>query len=389
MSTDGTLTAARRHLRRPSGISLVAVWLVVLAALYLRWSASVTWNFVDLTDFYYGGVSVLDGVDVYAPRPGVLAFNYPPFAAVAFVPLAVIGLSASKVAFTAATLLAYAVCLIAVRRALGVRWATTILLGVAGLALEPVVRTLVLGQVGIILMALVLADCFLMPARFRGLLVGIAAGIKLTPALFVVYFLLRRDWRAAAIATATGAATVVVGWLAAPGSSQGYWLGGFDKFDRFGDLAFSPVNQSVRSFVSRVAPDTPPWVMWTAIAAAAVLALSAAVLQARRGQWTSVALSLAGATLLLSPISWTHHWVWVVPTLVALVHGRHRVAAAVIALVFYVAPMWAVPETGPLSAAQLLLAYAYLWVAVALLLTSGATALSNRRRSAPTQVGAS
>lgn len=386
MTTDGTLTAPRRHLRRPPGISLVAVWLVVLAALYLRWSASVTWNFVDLTDFYYGGVSVLDGVDVYAPRPGVLAFNYPPFAAVAFVPLAVIGLSASKVAFTAGTLIAYAVCLIAVRRAVGARWATTILLGVAGLSLEPVVRTLVLGQVGVILMALVLADCFLMPARFRGLLVGIAAGIKLTPALFVVYFLLRRDWRAAAIASAAGAATVAVGWIAAPGSSQGYWLGGFDKFDRFGALAFSPVNQSVRSFVSRAAADAPPWVMWAVIAAAAVLALSTAVLQARRGHWTSVALSLAGATLLLSPISWTHHWVWVVPTLVALVHLRHLVAAAIIGLVFYVAPMWTVPETGPLTAAQLLVAYAYLWVAVLLLLASAATALTNRRRSGPTQI---
>ncbi|WP_235506817.1 glycosyltransferase 87 family protein [Terrabacter sp. Root181] len=362
---------------------------MVLAALCVRWNASVTWNFVDLTDFYYGGVSVLDGVDIYASRPGVLAFNYPPFAAVAFVPLAAIGLSASKIAFTAATLIAYSVCLIAVRKAVGARWDITILLGAAGLALEPVVRTLVLGQIGVILMALVLADCFLMPARFRGLLVGIAAGIKLTPALFVVYFLLRRDWRAAAIAPAAGAATVAVGWLAAPASSQGYWLGGFDKFDRFGDLAFSPVNQSVRSFVSRAAPEAAPAVMWAAIAAAAVLALAAAVLQARRDHWAGVGLSLAGATLLLSPISWTHHWVWVVPTLVALVHARHLIAAGFMALVFYVAPMWAIPETGPLTAIQLLLAYAYLWVAIALLTASAASALALRRRSDPTEIGAS
>ncbi|WP_020145237.1 glycosyltransferase 87 family protein [Terracoccus sp. 273MFTsu3.1] len=361
-------------------MGVVIGWMFVISAVYLRWSASVTWNFVDLTDFYHGGLSVLDGVDIYAPRPGVLAFNYPPFAAVAFVPLAIIGLSASKVAFTAATLIAYVLSLVAIRRALDARWGTILLLGTAGLALEPVVRTLVLGQIGVILMGLVLADLFLVPARFRGVLIGLAAGIKLTPAVFILYFALRRDWRATGLAMGTGAATVVVGWAAASGSSSSYWLGGFDKFDRFGELAFSPVNQSVRSFVSRVAPGAPDWVLWVAIAAAATLAFSAAVLQGRRDCWGDMALSLAGATLLLSPISWTHHWVWVVPTLVALVHSHRLVAAAFIALVFYVAPMWAVPESGPLTAAELLLGYAYLGVAVVLLATAITAPLTRHRR---------
>lgn len=381
MAAQGTLISPRRRLRPPPGAALVGGWMVVAAALYLRWNASATWNFVDLTDFYFGGVSVLDGVDIYAPRPGVLAFNYPPFAAVTFVPLGVIGLPASKVVFTTATLVAYVVSLVAIRRAVGARWAATILVGAAGLALEPVVRTLVLGQIGIILMGLVLADLFLVPARFRGVLIGLAAGIKLTPAVFILYFALRRDWRATGLAMGTGAATVVVGWLAASTSSHSYWLGGFDKFDRFGELAFSPVNQSVRSFVSRVAPGAPDWVLWVAIAAAAALAFSAAVFNGRRGTWGNVALSLAGATLLLSPISWTHHWVWVVPALVALVHSRRRVAATFIALVFYVAPMWAVPESGPLTAVQLLLGYAYLGAAVVLLTTAITSPMTRHRRS--------
>lgn len=387
MAAQGTLIAAKRRLRPPPGSEVVVGWMVVAAALYIRWSASATWNFVDLTDFYYGGVSVLEGVDVYAPRPGVLAFNYPPFAAVAFVPLGIVGLSVSKVVFTMATLVAYVVSLVAIRRALGARWTTTILLGAAGLALEPVVRTLVLGQIGIILMGLVLADLYLMPARFRGVLIGLAAGIKLTPAVFVLYLVLRRDWRGTVLAITTGTATLAVGWLAASGSSQRYWLGGFDKFDRFGDLAFSPVNQSVRSFVSRVAPAAPGWVLWVAIAAAAAVAFSAAVLHQRRGYWTGVALSLAGATLLLSPISWTHHWVWVVPTLGALVHSRRLVVAASIALAFYVAPMWAVPETGPLTAGQLLFAYAYLYCAIGLLLGSAAIAFADLRPSLLSRVG--
>ncbi len=386
MVAAGRLIAAKDGLRRPHGAGAVISWMVVVAALYVRWNASATWNFVDLTDFYYGGVSVLDGVDVYASRPGVLAFNYPPFAAAAFVPLGLLGLPAAKVVFTAATLIVYVVSLVAIRRALQARWATTALLGAAGLALEPVVRTLVLGQIGVILMGLVLADLFLMPARFRGVLIGLAAGIKLTPAIFVLYFVLRRDWRGASLTTATGAATVAVGWLAASGSSQRYWLGGFDKFDRFGDLAFSPVNQSVRSLVSRIAPNSPDVVLWGAIAAAAALALSTAILQARRGSRAGVALALAGATLLLSPISWTHHWVWVVPMLVVLVHRRHIVSAVAIALVFYVAPMWTVPDSGPLTTTQMLLAYAYLWVAVILMVASIATVLAERRRLATTQV---
>ncbi|GAA2490438.1 glycosyltransferase 87 family protein [Terrabacter carboxydivorans] len=376
---QGTLTAAGHVQRRQPGIGITIGWMVVATALYLRWRASATWNYVDLTDFYHGGLSVIDGVDIYAPRPGVLAFNYPPFAAVAFVPLGLVGLTASKIAFTVATLVAYLVSLVAIRRALGAHWSPVLLVGAAGLSLEPVVRTLVLGQIGVILMGLVLADLFLVPARFRGVLIGLAAGIKLTPAAFVVYFVLRRDWRAAAVSAATGATTIGIGWLAAPASSRAYWLGGFDKFDRFGDLAFSPVNQSVRSFVSRVVPTGPGWPLWVAVAVAAALTLSTALLHARWEQRAWAALSLAGATLLLSPISWTHHWVWVVPTLVALIHRRQLLAAAVIALVFYVAPMWAVPETGPLSAVQVLLAYCYLSVAAVLLLTSLAKALVDRR----------
>lgn len=379
MAEPSTLTAPRGGLRRRPDVALVVSWMVVTAALYLRWNASATWNLVDLTDFFHGGLSVLQGIDVYDPKPGVLAFNYPPFAAVTFVPLALVGLSTSKILFTLMTLVGYVVSLIAVQRALEARWATVILLGAAGLALEPVVRTLVLGQVGVILMGLVLADLFLVPTRYRGVLTGIAAGIKLTPALFVLYFVLRRDWRATVVASTTGAVTIGIGWLAAPGSSRAYWLGGFDKFDRFGELAFSPVNQSVRSFVSRVAPGGPGWLLWVAIAAAAALALAATLVHGSRGQWIGVALSLAGATLLLSPISWTHHWVWVVPTMIALVHRRRLITATAVALVFYLAPMWAVPETGPLTGIQFLLAYSYLWVALGLLLISGAMTWVGRR----------
>ncbi len=367
MSTDVT-TPTPRTAVGPRAFRLVIGWMLVAGALYLRWMPTGSWNFVDLTDFFYGGVSVREGVDLYAPRPGVLAFNYPPFAGAAFVPLVLLGLPVAKVAFTAATVIAYAVCIIAIRRAAQLSWGTALLVAAAGLALEPVVRTLVLGQIGIILMALVLADLFLVPPRLRGVLIGIAAGIKLTPALFVLFFVLRRDWKSAGRAAGTGLATVAVGWLASPESSRRYWLGGFDKLDRFGDLAFTPVNQSLTSFVARTTGHSSGATLWVALGVGGAVAVASAVVLARRGRWPAVAMTIAGATLLLSPISWTHHWVWVVPTLGLLVAARQFVATALVLVLFYVAPMWLVPQTGHLSAVQVVLAYAYLLGAVLLML---------------------
>ena len=217
MPIDVTPASRRGSTGISRKLGVATLVMVAGAALYLRWGHAPAWNFVDLTDFYYGGVSVLDGVDLYASRRGVLAFNYPPFAGVAFVPLAIIGLGAAKAAFTGLTLAAYVVSLAAIRRAVEIPWSTTLLVGLVGLSLEPVVRTLVLGQIGVILMALVLADLFSVPPRFRGLLIGLAAGIKLTPAVFVLWFVLRRDWASVARAAAATFATVAVGWVVAPG----------------------------------------------------------------------------------------------------------------------------------------------------------------------------
>ena len=123
--------------RRSTGISrklgFAPLVMVAGAALYLRWGHAPAWNFVDLTDFYYGGVSVLDRVDLYASRRGVLPFNYPPFAGVAFVPLAVIGLGAAKATFTGLTLTCYVVSLAAIRRAVEIPWSSTLLVGLVGL----------------------------------------------------------------------------------------------------------------------------------------------------------------------------------------------------------------------------------------------------------------
>ncbi len=369
MATQVTTRASPTPtVRVPPGFARVAGGLVVVAALYLRWRSAGAWNFVDLEDFFYGGSSVMDGSDVYAARPGVLPFNYPPFAAVAFVPLALVGLPVAKVLFTAATLGAYAASLTAVRRSAEISWGAIVFVGLLGLSLEPVVRALVLGQIGVILMALVLTDLFLVPPRFRGVLIGVAAGVKLTPALFVLCLVVRRDWASVGRAAGAALATIGIGWLAAPQSSQRYWLGGFDKLDRFGDLAFTSVNQSLTSFVARLVGSPSSPLLWAACVAAAALTVAVVTNLVRRGDWLGVTLAVAGATLMISPISWTHHWVWAVPLIAHLVGAGRVFIAAAVAIVTFAAPMWWVPETDALSVGQLILSYAYLLGCIALML---------------------
>jgi alpha-1,2-mannosyltransferase len=339
--------------------------MVVAGALWLRWWGVTDWNFIDLRDFVQGGRSVLEGGDVYGSHPGVLAFNYPPFGAVVFVPLAVIGLSAAKAVISVASLFSYAVIVSISARATRVPVVAVWLVALGGLALEPVTRTLILGQVNLILVAAVLVDIFVLPRRYRGVLIGIAAGVKLTPGLFALYYVLKRDWMAATRAALTGALTVACAWLAAPAASLHYWLGGMDKLDRFGLTALTPANQSLRAVLVRVlgVENPPSGVVYLAAAAALGLALLAAHRQLRDGHELAAVTCLAVGALLVSPITWTHHWVWVVPALMVMVQRGKRVAAWATAAVFYFSPMFALP-TGHLrelgySPAQLLVSATY------------------------------
>ena len=73
-------------------------------------------------------------------------------------------------------------------------------------------------------MTLVIADC--VPRRTpwpRGLLLGLGIALKLTPAVFLLYFLLRRDNRAALTALASFAGATLVGFALAWSDSWEYW----------------------------------------------------------------------------------------------------------------------------------------------------------------------
>src|SRR5262249_8401015 len=138
---------------------------------------------------------------------------------------------------------------------------------VVALVLEPVLSTFDFGQVNLALTALVVMDC-LAVRRFRGVLVGLAAAIKLAPAVFVVYFLVKRDGRGWAASAASFVGFAMLGFLLAPNDSRKYWFGVVLDPSRIGGLAYMD-NQSIRGVLHRIHPlpvtETLLWLVLTAL----------------------------------------------------------------------------------------------------------------------------
>ncbi len=186
------------------------------------------------------------------------------------------------------------------------------------LLLEPARSTLDFGQVNLLLMALVVADCLTEKPKWRrGMLVGIAAAIKLTPAAFVLYFLIRRDYKAAATAAVTGAAATALSFLVLPTTSIKYWFGGMGNVEGLSGSAFH-TNQSIQAVLARFEIHKPLFtVLWLAFGAA-LLALVVVAMR-RAADFPPLALAInAVFMLLVSPISWSHHWIWIAPALLAM-----------------------------------------------------------------------
>jgi alpha-1,2-mannosyltransferase len=252
------------------------------------------------------------------------------------------------------------------RREWRTRLGGTLLAAAAALLTEPVFRTMYLGQVNLLLMALIIGDLGQSDdRRFKGVATGIAAGIKLVPLVFIPYLLLTRRFRAAAVAASAFAATVVIGFVVVPGDSTDWWLHGLFFADgRTGFVGWGG-NQSLRAILTRFAGSIDGATVGWAVAAliAAVIGLASAVLLDRAGHAMLAILATALVGLLDSPISWDHHWVWVVPGMMATAcyasrawrEGRRRAArwcaalAGALLLIFAAWPgaLWSVPVTGP------------------------------------------
>jgi len=351
----GVLTQARRWAGRIAmspdlrGARVAAVLVGTVALLvYVLPGLSAPaahWPLWDVRVYWWGGLqAAAGGGALYAPG-APFSFTYPPFAALVFAGATSVGVL--KVVLTAGSVVALVVLCGQSLSAAGVRLRAETIFLVTALALLtwPVAYTLHLGEVNLILAVLIGAD-LLRPrdgSWWQGIGTGLAAGIKLTPLIFVAYLLLTGRVRAAATAAFTFALTVAAGFVALPGRSRTFWLGGvFYNQSRIGNPA-NPSDQSLSGAVARLAgTGDPPQTWWLVAALAAGLAgLTVAVWAHRRGYRLPGFLCCALTGLLVSPISWTHHWVWVVPLLVWLATAAWRqrsglllLAAAAAAAVF-------------------------------------------------------
>jgi alpha-1,2-mannosyltransferase len=300
-----------------------------------------------------------------------LKFTYTPFAAlffafVSFVPWSLLPRLSQAVNLVA--LLAATWCTMGALgyRDLRVRAGGALLGAAAGLLTEPVFRTMYLGQINLILMALIIWDLSQPDSRkWKGIATGFAAGVKLVPLIFIPYLLLTRKFRQAAVALASFLGTVILGFVILPGDSKDWWLHGlFIQDGRTGFVGWGG-NQSMRAIATRLAGSineaTVPWVV--AVLVVTVLGLLCAAMLDRAGHTMLGLLTVALVGLLDSPISWDHHWVWVVPGMMVAVHyavrawraGRRRgafgCAALAVGMLLVFAPwpgsLWSVHTTGP------------------------------------------
>jgi alpha-1,2-mannosyltransferase len=292
---------------------------------------------LDLDVYRIGVTTWLRGGDLYGKLPETAAgialpFIYPPISAVVMVPMAAVPFSVASMTLTVLTIALVAVTMVLTLSSLGLSGNWLALLPVV-LVLEPMRSTLDYGQINVILMVLVVADCLAGKPRWpRGALVGLAAALKLTPAAFVLFFLLRRDWKALIVAGVSFVTATSAAFLLAWDESVEFWTDAvFSTGEKVGvDYV---ANQSILGVLTRL---DATW-LWP-LAAAAVTAL--AVLGMRRAQPAFALAVNAVAMLLVSPISWSHHWVWCLPILLAFfVHGLTTLAVTG-AIVFVAAPHW-------------------------------------------------
>lgn len=300
-----------------------------------------TYYRLDLDVYRIGGQVFADGGDLYGRLPPIstgttLPFTYPPIAAALFSPLSAVSLEAASIFLTVLSLTLLMVTIVATSTSLGlaprslVWWSAGAVFAVSVLVLEPVVSTLDYGQINIVLMAFVALDCLPKKTPWpRGVLIGLVAAVKLTPAVFVLFFLLRKDFRAAAISFLSFAAFTAIGFALTWTDSVTYWTDTIVDSDRIGGPAYPP-NQSITGVLARLGlEEMPRSVLWIALSAVVLAIATVAMRKAFAAGETALALTTnAMFGLLVSPVSWSHHWVWAVPFVLVLgVLGYRRRSA--------------------------------------------------------------
>ncbi|MET8424053.1 mannosyltransferase [Nocardia sp. NPDC004860] len=305
-------------------------------------------NFVDLHVYVDGSANLFGGnlydyTDSSKTPDFPLPFTYPPFAALVFYPLHFLPFAVVAIGWLLATVAAlFGVVWLALEMMVGREamrersWRTAAVAWTAiGMWLEPVRSTFDYGQVNVFLV--LLAMIAVRSARWwvSGTLVGVAAGIKLTPAVTGLYFAARKRWFTAIWSAVVFFGTILLTYLFAPGETNKYFRELLGDAHRIGPVG-SATNQSLRGALSRLlGHDVVSGPVWIAAAlVTAVLAFFAwRALDSDDRLGTLIIVQLFG--LMVSPISWSHHWIWLLPVILWLCYGPLRQAAGARVLAGY------------------------------------------------------
>ncbi|GAA4233678.1 hypothetical protein GCM10023075_50510 [Streptosporangium album] len=368
----------------PLALLLIAV---AVAPLVLQWLSNVDdQRLVDLDVYRTGGEAILSGRPVYdfvTPAPQLLPFTYPPIAALLATPLAMMSWPAAQWVWTALVFVTLAVSVghgfrallgpsvpyrdILGRTVLGRRPAdpeTPVRTGGLGLPmafallmvactyLMPIRDQVRFGQVDILLVALCLADCVARrPAWPRGMLIGLATAVKLTPGVFLIYLLVTgfgpgarpEQRRTFFMAVFTAALLTLLPFLVIPADAADFWFHALLDPERLGANA-ATTNQSMRGMLIRLyLPDSLTSLLWLALVAAVAWYGFRHARRALLDGHVVTGVALVGLmAVLLSPVAWIHHLAWVVVVLGALAGDGSdpvRVRVAVGVWLFYVVPV--------------------------------------------------
>ena len=271
--------------------------LTLAAVVWAGWRllGHVTYR-IDIDVYRMGGRAWLDGQPLYADgamfetQVGLeLPFTYPPLAAIAFAPFALLPLSVAGAAITVTTFVLLIVSTVMVLTRLDVWpqssmtaeppwlrrcWLAAALVAPAVVYLEPIRANFDFGQINVVLMTLVIADCVPRKTPWpRGVLLGVAIALKLTPAVFLLYFVLRRDTRALIVSVASAVVATLVGFAFAWRDSWEYWTDTVRNTDRIGTATLN-TNQNIAGALARLGlGEGERFVLWT-LACFAVLGVT-------------------------------------------------------------------------------------------------------------------
>ncbi|GHJ12353.1 hypothetical protein TPA0908_03480 [Micromonospora sp. AKA38] len=331
---------------------------IVAAVSYAAWLAigafGRPYNFFDMKIYHGAVLWWANGNELYdfvAPST-TLGFTYPPFAGLVMLPMSWLPVDAAGFVNALASIAALAVVLAALLRPIVDRlgWSLWFTVGIAtplAVAIEPSRETLGYGQVNLLLFALIMADLvglrwrakrgthhetaesplarFLYSGAWAGVGIGLATAVKLTPALFIGYLMLTRQWRAAWIAVGTTIGVTLATFGAVGEESRAYFTSVLWQTERVG-AADMTANQSLAGLLARLYDSIEtPGLLWLAFSVLVLaLGLSRAI-SARTDGDELTAFTLVGLTAnVISPISWSHHLVWVIPAIVVLADAAVR-----------------------------------------------------------------